>query len=72
MHMLLTDPKCAQVQPLSLAGGHRRGGHAQVDLRCGPGPGGIDVFTGYGMSETCPILSLAHLSDAELGLERDA
>ncbi|MGB6007053.1 fatty acid--CoA ligase [Castellaniella sp.] len=25
---------------------------------------GIDVFTGYGMSETCPILTLAHLKDA--------
>lgn len=23
---------------------------------------GIDIFTGYGMSETCPILTLAHLS----------
>lgn len=23
---------------------------------------GIDVFTGYGMSETCPILTLAHLT----------
>ena len=23
---------------------------------------GIDVFTGYGMSETCPVLTLAHLS----------
>ncbi len=27
---------------------------------------GIDVFTGYGMSETCPILSLAHVPTAEL------
>ncbi|MBI5017203.1 MAG: fatty acid--CoA ligase [Deltaproteobacteria bacterium] len=27
---------------------------------------GIDIFTGYGMSETCPILTLAHLSP-ELG-----
>jgi fatty-acyl-CoA synthase len=25
---------------------------------------GMDVFTGYGMSETCPILTLAHLRDA--------
>ncbi len=30
---------------------------------------GVDLFTGYGMSETCPILSLAHL-DAEM-LELD-
>ena len=27
---------------------------------------GIDIFTGYGMSETCPILSLVHLSDEML------
>ncbi|MDE2584814.1 MAG: fatty acid--CoA ligase [Betaproteobacteria bacterium] len=27
---------------------------------------GIDVFTGYGMSETCPILSVAHLPTAKL------
>ena len=27
---------------------------------------GIDVFTGYGMSETCPVLSVAHLSSDDL------
>ena len=27
---------------------------------------GIDIFTGYGMSETCPILTLAQLTTAEL------
>ena len=33
---------------------------------------GIDVFTGYGMSETCPILTLAHVPTDELGSESDA
>ncbi|MBB5390989.1 MULTISPECIES: fatty acid--CoA ligase [unclassified Herbaspirillum] len=33
---------------------------------------GIDVFTGYGMSETCPILTLAHVPTDELGGETDA
>lgn len=28
---------------------------------------GIDVYTGYGMSETCPILTLAQLDSHELG-----
>jgi len=28
---------------------------------------GIDVFTGYGMSETCPILTLAHLPTERVG-----
>jgi len=27
---------------------------------------GIDVFVGYGMSETCPVLTMTHLSLAEL------
>ena len=27
---------------------------------------GIDLFTGYGMSETCPVLTLAHLTSAQL------
>ncbi len=27
---------------------------------------GMDLFTGYGMSETCPVLSIAHLSSADL------
>jgi len=32
---------------------------------------GIDVFTGYGMSETCPILTISHLSPAMLELSDD-
>lgn len=31
----------------------------------------IDIFTGYGMSETCPILSLAHLDAEMLQLDRE-
>lgn len=27
---------------------------------------GIDLFTGYGMSETCPVLTLAHLSQKDM------
>ncbi|HMV18503.1 MAG TPA: fatty acid--CoA ligase [Zoogloea sp.] len=27
---------------------------------------GIDLFTGYGMSETCPVLTIAHLDSAAL------
>lgn len=32
---------------------------------------GIDIFTGYGMSETCPILTLAHLEPDMLDWEMD-
>ena len=30
---------------------------------------GIDMYTGYGMSETCPILTLAHVTEADLGTD---
>jgi fatty-acyl-CoA synthase len=35
---------------------------------------GMDLFTGYGMSETCPVLSMAHLhsTDLNLSLEEQA
>jgi len=32
---------------------------------------GIDVFTGYGMSETCPILTLAQLDAADLAADEE-
>ena len=32
---------------------------------------GIDVFTGYGMSETCPILTIAHINPDELNAEEE-
>jgi len=70
LHMLLTDPKCARYD----MNGWRVviGGAAMPKAICSAAlDRGIDVFTGYGMSETCPILSLAHLSDAELQLDRE-
>lgn len=30
---------------------------------------GIDMFTGYGMSETCPILTIAQITDDQLDLD---
>lgn len=32
---------------------------------------GIDIFTGYGMSETCPVLTLAHVGDEDISDEED-
>jgi len=32
---------------------------------------GIDLFTGYGMSETCPILTISHLSSEMLELSEE-
>ena len=70
LHMLLTDPKCAQ---FDLSGWRVVvGGAALPKAVCAAAlDRGIDVFTGYGMSETCPILSLSHLSEAELQLDRE-
>jgi fatty-acyl-CoA synthase len=71
LHMLLTDSKCAQYD----LNGWRVvvGGAAMPKAVCAAAlDRGIDVFSGYGMSETCPILALAHLSDAELQLDREA
>ncbi len=69
LHMLLTDPKCAAYD---LSGWKVIiGGAAMPKAVCAAAlDRGIDVFTGYGMSETCPILTLSQLSDAELELDR--
>ena len=32
---------------------------------------GINIFTGYGMSETCPVLAIANLKPHMLGCDRD-
>ncbi len=32
---------------------------------------GIDIFSGYGMSETCPILTIAHIGDRPLKEEEE-
>lgn len=70
LHMLLSDPKCAK---FDLSGWKVViGGAAMPKAICTAAlDRGIDVFTGYGMSETCPILSLAYLSDAELQFDRE-
>ncbi len=32
---------------------------------------GVDIYSGYGMSETCPVLTLAHVTDADLSDEEE-
>ena len=66
LHMLLTAP--ARRKDLSrLEGGHRRLGPAPRARQAALARG-IDVFTGYGMSETCPILTVSHLNRRDAGL----
>jgi fatty-acyl-CoA synthase len=60
LHMLLNSPKIAEV---NLSGWKLViGGSALPKALCKKALDlGIDVFTGYGMSETCPLLTLAKL-----------
>ncbi|MCB5945099.1 fatty acid--CoA ligase [Acidocella sp. KAb 2-4] len=67
LHMILTAPEAREID----LDGWRViiGGSAMPQALCRAALArGIDVFTGYGMSETCPILSLAQLKrDSEPG-----
>jgi fatty-acyl-CoA synthase len=67
LHMLLKHPHARRID---LSGWKLIiGGAAMSRALCLEAMGrGIDVFTGYGMSETCPILTLAHLTPEMLEL----
>ena len=70
LHMLLMTPYGHQVDlsrwKVIIGGSALTSGLAKTARERG-----IDVFTGYGMSETCPILTLAQLEDDDIGSERD-
>ena len=65
MHMLINHPSFEEID-LS----HWKvliGGSALTKVMCQKVLSrGIDVFTGYGMSETCPILTIAHVAQENL------
>jgi fatty-acyl-CoA synthase len=69
LHMLLNCPGSRDVElsgfKMVIGGSALSRGLAQAALARG-----IDIFAGYGMSETCPILTLAQLTPEML--ERDA
>ncbi|HQT64955.1 MAG: long-chain fatty acid--CoA ligase [Acidocella sp. 20-57-95] len=60
MHMILSAPEAANID---LRGWKVIiGGSAMPRAMCTAAlQRGIDIFTGYGMSETCPILTISHL-----------
>src|SRR5450830_264873 len=65
LHMVLSAPRAAETDLSGLkmvVGGAAMTSALAQTARAH----GIDVFTGYGMSETCPILWLAHVPTAEL------
>ncbi len=71
LHMLLVHPlsKVIDLSRWKLIIGGSALSQAQAKAALARG---IDVFTGYGMSETCPILSLAQLPTAALADGPDA
>lgn len=71
MHMLFNSPKINEV---NLKGWKVMiGGASLPKSMCKEALSrGIDMFTGYGMSETCPILSVAQLTPEMLELDDDA
>ncbi|MDR2549985.1 MAG: fatty acid--CoA ligase [Desulfobulbus sp.] len=70
MHMLINHP-C--FEELDLSGWKVLiGGSALTKAMCQKVLSrGIDVFTGYGMSETCPILTIAHVDRDDLSEEEE-
>jgi acyl-CoA synthetase (AMP-forming)/AMP-acid ligase II len=70
LHMLLTSPAGGNVDlsgwKVIIGGSALPKGLAKLAL-----DRGIDIFGGYGMSETCPILSLAQLKPGMSELEAD-
>ncbi len=67
LHMLLKSPK---VDEIDLSNWKVMiGGSAMPKSLClSAMKRGVDVFSAYGMSETCPILTLAHLQPGQLAL----
>jgi fatty-acyl-CoA synthase len=70
LHMLLSCPEAKDVDlgkwKVIIGGGALPHGLARAAL-----DRGIDIFTGYGMSETCPLLSLAQLRPGSEQIDTD-
>ncbi len=70
LHMLVSSPVAKAVDlshwKVVIGGSALPAGLAKAALELG-----IDVITGYGMSETCPILSLTYLDDKKKELKID-
>lgn len=65
LHMILSHPKSQQTD----VSGWKVliGGSALPEaMAAAAQKRGIDLFTGYGMSETCPVLTVAHLEEEDL------
>jgi fatty-acyl-CoA synthase len=70
LHMMLSSPAAGEMDlsgwKVIIGGSALPKGLAKLAM-----DRGIDVFTGYGMSETCPIMSLAQLKPSMTALDAD-
>jgi fatty-acyl-CoA synthase len=70
LHMILSHPAAGEVDlsgwKVLVGGSALPRGLAKLAM-----DRGIDIFTGYGMSETCPVLSLAQLKPSMTALDAD-
>ncbi len=70
LHMMLSSPAAGEVDlsgwKVIIGGSALPKGLAKLAM-----DRGIDVFTGYGMSETCPIMSLVQLKPSMTALDAD-
>jgi len=70
LHMMLSSPAASEVDlsgwKVIIGGSALPKGLAKLAM-----DRGIDIFTGYGMSETCPIMSLAHLKPSMTALDAE-
>ena len=70
LHMLLANPELAKMDMSNWK--VVIGGSALPKQMCKTARDmGIDIFAGYGMSETCPVLSIAHTGNEELEEDED-
>jgi fatty-acyl-CoA synthase len=70
LNMLLKDPTSAQVDLSNwtcIIGGAALPKVVAIEAL----KRGVDVFVGYGMSETCPVMSISHLTEKDLKLSKE-
>ncbi len=70
MHMLMASPEFSEID-LSKWKVVIGGASLPKKMCQGAKDKGIDIFTGYGMSETCPVLSIAHVGNEKLDNDAD-
>ncbi len=70
LHLLLTHPKAKEVDlsnwKVIIGGSALPKGLCRLAMKMG-----IDIYTGYGLSETCPVLTLSYLKPDMLDFDED-